>query len=38
MVSHAGSAAVRLLADGTDLTEALSKALRRRGSPQCHLA
>jgi len=31
VVSHAGSAAVRLLADRTGLTEALSRALARRG-------
>lgn len=36
VVSHAGSAAVRLLADGTGLTAGLSKALRRRGFVPVH--
>ena len=36
VVSHAGSAAVRLLADGTGLTAGLSKALRRRGFVAVH--
>lgn len=36
VVSHAGSAAVRLLADGTGLTGALSKALARRGFSPVH--
>jgi Transposase DDE domain group 1 len=36
VVSHAGSAVLRLLADGTGLTGALSKALRRRGFTPVH--
>ncbi|MCA1674960.1 MAG: IS1380 family transposase [Actinobacteria bacterium] len=36
VVSHAGSAAVRLLADGTGLTGALSRALTRRGFSPVH--
>jgi hypothetical protein len=36
VVSHAGSAVLRLLADGTGLTGALSKALRRRGFNPVH--
>jgi hypothetical protein len=35
-VSHAGSAVLRLLADGTGLTAALSKALSRRGFTPVH--
>jgi hypothetical protein len=36
VVSHAGSAVLRLLADNTGLTGALSKALRRRGFTPVH--
>jgi hypothetical protein len=36
VVSHAGSAVLRLIADGTGLTGALSKALRRRGFAPVH--
>jgi len=36
VVSHTGSAALRLLADRTGLTGALSKALRRRGFTPVH--
>lgn len=36
VVSHAGSAVLRLLADNTGLTGALSKALRRRGFNPVH--
>jgi len=36
VVSHAGSAAVRLIADGTGLTGALSRALARRGFSPVH--
>jgi hypothetical protein len=36
VVSHAGSAVLRLLADGTGLTGALSRALRRRGFTPVH--
>lgn len=36
VVSHAGSAAVRLIADRSGLTEALSKALARRGFSPVH--
>jgi len=36
VVSHAGSAVLRLLADNTGLTAALSKALRRRGFTPVH--
>jgi hypothetical protein len=36
VVSHVGSAAVRLIADRTGLTEALSKALARRGCSPVH--
>ncbi len=36
VVSHAGSAVLRLLADGTGLTGALSKALARRGFTPVH--
>ncbi|MCA1671377.1 MAG: IS1380 family transposase [Actinobacteria bacterium] len=36
VVSHAGSAAVRVLADGTGLTAGLSTALRRRGFAPVH--
>ncbi len=36
VVSHAGSAVLRLIADGTGLTAALSKALRRRGFTPVH--
>jgi Transposase DDE domain group 1 len=36
VVSHAGSAVLRLIADGTGLTAALSKALRRRGVTPVH--
>ncbi len=36
VVLHAGSAAVRLIADRTGLTEALSKALARRGFVPVH--
>src|SRR5215210_2975257 len=36
VVSHAGSAALRLLADRTGLTAALSRALRRRGFTPVH--
>jgi hypothetical protein len=36
VVSHAGSAAVRVIADGTGLTAGLSKALRRRGFAPVH--
>jgi hypothetical protein len=36
VVSHTGSAALRLLADRTGLTAALSKALRRRGFTPVH--
>ncbi len=36
VVSHAGSAVLRLLADGTGLTGAISKALRRRGFTPVH--
>jgi hypothetical protein len=36
VVSHAGSAALRLLADRTGLTAALSKGLRRRGFTPVH--
>ena len=36
VVSHAGSAVLRLLADRTGLTGALSKALRRRGFTPVH--
>ena len=36
VVSHAGSAVLRLLADRTGLTGALSRALRRRGFPPVH--
>jgi len=36
VVSHAGSAAVRLIANCTGLTEALSKALARRGFSPVH--
>jgi DDE family transposase len=36
VVSHTGSAMLRLLADGTGLTGALSKALRRRGFSPVH--
>ena len=36
VVSHTGSAALRLLADQTGLTGALSKALRRRGFTPVH--
>lgn len=36
VVSHAGSAVLRLLADGTGLTGAISKALRRRGFAPVH--
>ena len=36
VVSHAGSAAVRLLADRTGLTGALSRALTRRGFSPVH--
>jgi hypothetical protein len=36
VVSHAGSAVLRLLADNTGLTGAISKALRRRGFDPVH--
>jgi hypothetical protein len=36
VVSHAGSAVLRLIADGTGLTAALSTALRRRGFTPVH--
>ena len=36
VVSHTGSAALRLLADRTGLTGALSRALRRRGFTPVH--
>ncbi|MDQ4032258.1 MAG: IS1380 family transposase, partial [Actinomycetota bacterium] len=36
VVSHTGSAAVRLIADGTGLTGALSRALARRGFSPVH--
>jgi hypothetical protein len=36
VVAHAGSAAVRVIADGTGLTAGLSKALRRRGFVPVH--
>ena len=36
VVSHAGSAVLRLLADRTGLTGALSRALRRRGFSPVH--
>jgi hypothetical protein len=36
VVSHAGSAVLRLLADGTGLTGAISKALARRGFSPVH--
>ena len=36
VVSHAGSAVLRLLADNTGLTGAISKALRRRGFTPVH--
>ena len=36
VVSHAGSAVLRLLADRTGLTGALSKAMRRRGFSPVH--
>ena len=36
VVSHAGSAVLRLLADNTGLTEAMSTALRRRGFSPVH--
>ena len=36
VVSHAGSAVLRLLADRTGLTGALSRALRRRGFTPVH--
>jgi hypothetical protein len=36
VASHAGSAVLRLLADNTGLTEALSTALRRRGVTPVH--
>ena len=36
VVSHAGSAVLRLLADRTGLTEGLSRAMRRRGFTPMH--
>ena len=36
VVSHVGSAVVRMIADGTGLTAGLSKALRRRGFVPVH--
>jgi hypothetical protein len=36
VVSHAGSAVLRLLADNTGLTGVLSRALRRRGFTPVH--